>query len=65
MGNDRGFSARYRASDGLLAIFEADIVPEITPRSLNAAGVVISQPPTSFIAEPPSNRQSPSLTVAP
>lgn len=38
MGNDRGFSARYRASDGLLAIFEADIVPEITPRSLNAAG---------------------------
>ena len=33
--------------------------------TLTAAGVVISRPPPRFIAAPPSNRQSPSLTVAP
>lgn len=59
MGNDRGFSARYRASDGLLAIFEADIVPEITPRSLNE--VSISQPPNVVYS---GTALEPPITVA-
>lgn len=59
VGNDRGFSARYRASDGLLAIFEADIVPEITPRSLNE--VSISQPPNVVYS---GTALEPPITVA-